>query len=63
MLYGRRGGILKLFPIRRRIFNLIRFLLPAAATLLFFRISHLATEQTRVANAINQAGIFRCAPQ
>lgn len=48
---------------RRLVFNSVRFLLLAAATVLFFRITHLATEQTRVADAINQAGIFRCAPQ
>lgn len=48
---------------RRLVFNFVRFLLLAAATVLFLRISHLATEQTRVADAINQAGMFRCAPQ
>lgn len=55
--------MIKPFLARRLVFDSIRFLLLAAATLLFLRITHLATEQTRVANAINQAGIFRCAPQ
>lgn len=55
--------MVKSFLTRRLVFNSIRFLLLTAATLLFLRITHLATEQTRVATAINQAGIFRCAPQ
>lgn len=43
--------------------NIIQFVLLITAFCLFFKILYLNGEQSRVSEALNQAGYFRCLPQ